>query len=86
MKIKPCPKCGCCEYLATAHVTQTWLINQDGDFVESKTECDEGCHRRRCSSLHLISLQALGPLGSGVCFLLQSRYTVSIQKIKITTN
>lgn len=36
MKIKPCPKCGCCEYLATAHVTQTWLINQDGDFVESK--------------------------------------------------
>lgn len=24
MKIKPCPKCGCCEYLATAHVTQTY--------------------------------------------------------------
>lgn len=47
---------------------------------------DSRCHRRRCSSLHLISLQALGPLGSGVCFLLQSRYTVSIQKIKITTN
>ena len=44
MKIKPCPKCGCCEYLATAHVTQTWLINQDGDFVESKTECDEVLH------------------------------------------
>lgn len=43
MKIKPCPKCGCCEYLATAHVTQTWLINQDGDFVESKPSVTKFC-------------------------------------------
>lgn len=30
LKISPCPKCGNTTFIATAHVTQTWLVDEDG--------------------------------------------------------
>ena len=30
LKIGPCPKCGNTTFIATAHVTQTWLVDEDG--------------------------------------------------------
>lgn len=41
IKIGPCPKCGNTTFIATAHVTQTWLVDEDGDFIEAKSDCDE---------------------------------------------
>lgn len=44
LKIGPCPKCGSTTFIATAHVTQTWLVDEDGDFIEAKSDCDEVTH------------------------------------------
>lgn len=44
LKIGPCPKCGNTTFIATAHVTQTWLVDEDGDFIEAKSDCDEVTH------------------------------------------
>lgn len=41
LKIGPCPKCGNTTFIATAHVTQTWLVDEDGDFIEAQSDCDE---------------------------------------------
>lgn len=35
LKIGPCPKCGNTTFIATAHVTQTWLVD------EVRTSTDE---------------------------------------------
>lgn len=40
LKIGPCPKCGNTTFITTAHVTQTWLVDEDGDFIEAKSDCD----------------------------------------------
>ena len=40
LKIGPCPKYGNTTFIATAHVTQTWLVDEDGDFIEAKSDCD----------------------------------------------
>jgi hypothetical protein len=37
-------KCGNTTFIATAHVTQTWLVDEDGDFIEAKSDCDEVTH------------------------------------------
>ena len=34
LKIGPCPKCCNTTFIATAHVTQTWLVDEDGDFID----------------------------------------------------
>lgn len=39
-----CPKCGGTTFLATAHVTQDWKINESGSFIECVTECVEVTH------------------------------------------
>ena len=44
LKIGPCPKCGNTTFITTAHVTQTWLVDEDGDFIEAKSDCDEVTH------------------------------------------
>jgi len=31
-------------FITTAHVTQTWLVDEDGDFIEAKSDCDEVTH------------------------------------------
>ncbi|WP_394969954.1 hypothetical protein [Candidatus Allofournierella merdipullorum] len=40
-----CPKCGGEQFIVTAHVTQTWKVDEDGDFIEEVTSCDEITHK-----------------------------------------
>ncbi len=42
---KKCPRCSCTEFIVTAHVTQTWRVDKDGDFINTVTECDEVTHK-----------------------------------------
>lgn len=39
-----CPKCGGKEFLATAHVTQDWGLDESGAFQECLNECVEVTH------------------------------------------
>ena len=32
--MKKCPKCGGNEFKVNAHVVQTWLLDENGDFIE----------------------------------------------------
>ena len=45
MKKHICPVCGNEKFHATAHVTQTWLVDAKGSFVEEVTSCDEVTHQ-----------------------------------------
>lgn len=45
MATKKCPKCGSTEFIVTAHVTQSWRVDANGDFLNSVTECDEVTHK-----------------------------------------
>lgn len=40
-----CPKCGAQKFSATAHVTQDWELDGDGDFAEELNGCVETTHR-----------------------------------------
>ena len=42
--MKKCPKCGCKEFFVKAHVTQEWLVDSDGEYLKTITECDEVTH------------------------------------------
>lgn len=42
---KHCPKCGNTVFHVTAHVTQTWEVDEDGDFIRSISNCDDVTHR-----------------------------------------
>ena len=42
--MKRCPRCGCEEFLVTAHVTQGWLVDKDGMFKEETQSCIEVTH------------------------------------------
>lgn len=44
LKIGPCSKCGSTTFHATAHATQTWLVDEDGEFIKAETNCDEVTH------------------------------------------
>ena len=43
-KNRSCPKCGSTTFHATAHATQTWLVDEDGEFIKAETNCDEVTH------------------------------------------
>lgn len=43
--MKKCPKCGCRSFIVTAHVTQTWLEDENGNFIKRIHECEEVTHR-----------------------------------------
>ena len=45
MAIHKCPLCGNTSFHVTAHVTQTWEVDEEGDFVEEVTSCDEITHK-----------------------------------------
>ena len=45
MKIHKCPRCGNMSFYVTAHVTQTWRVDEEGDFIEEISSCDEVTHR-----------------------------------------
>ena len=42
---KKCPKCGGDEFIVTAHVTQPWRVDADGNFLNCVSECEEVTHR-----------------------------------------
>lgn len=42
---KICPRCGNDTFLVTAHVTQDWLVDADGNFIEEKKACVDVTHR-----------------------------------------
>ena len=42
--MKRCPKCGCKRFLVTQHVTQTVMVDDDGEFITEVTSCDEVLH------------------------------------------
>ena len=44
MKRKMCPKCGSGVFYVTAHVTQDWLVDDNGDFIECVYDCVEVTH------------------------------------------
>lgn len=39
--MKKCPKCGNSEFLITPHVTQTWKVGGNGNYLETTEECVE---------------------------------------------
>jgi ribosomal protein L37AE/L43A len=45
MKRKMCPKCGNTTFAVTAHVTQDWIVDEDGDFIECINDCTEVTHK-----------------------------------------
>ena len=40
-----CPKCGEKTFSSTAHVTQDWMLNDHGEFMESISNCIDVTHR-----------------------------------------
>lgn len=45
MSIHKCPLCGNTSFYVTAHVTQTWQVDKEGNFVKEITSYDEVAHR-----------------------------------------
>lgn len=58
LKIGPCPKCGNTTFIATAHVTQTWLVDEDGDFIEAHGGKVSGSVSKKTS--YLVAGEAAG--------------------------
>ncbi len=42
--MKRCPKCGYEEFYVIAHVTQDWLVNNNGNFLDVIDDCVEVTH------------------------------------------
>lgn len=42
--MKICPKCGGRRFVVTAHVTEDWIVDEDGEFLEVKESCVEVTH------------------------------------------
>ena len=43
-EIKICPKCGGREFFVTAHVTQEWLVDENGNYMSTIDDCQEVTH------------------------------------------
>lgn len=43
--MKKCPKCGAMSFVVTAHVTQDWVVDENGDFISCQDECLDVTHR-----------------------------------------
>lgn len=39
MKIKPCQRCGSIKFITTAHVTHTWVVDDEGCFESTSSFC-----------------------------------------------
>lgn len=63
---KVCPICGSHEFLVTAHVTQDWVVNGDGDFLACTDECTEVTHKPDDEDIWVCSV--CGHDGSGEDF------------------
>lgn len=40
-----CPKCGNDTFYVTAHVTQGWIVDDGGEYLETTEECEEVTHK-----------------------------------------
>ena len=43
--MKKCPKCGCNQFLVTAHVTQDWEVDGNADFIKAVNDCVDVTHK-----------------------------------------
>lgn len=43
--MKKCPKCGCGEFIVTQHVTQTVVVDGNGNFIKQVSSCDDITHK-----------------------------------------
>lgn len=43
--MKICPKCGGKTFIVTPHVTQDWLVDENGEFLKCINECVEVTHK-----------------------------------------
>lgn len=43
--MKRCPKCGCKEFIVTAHVAEVWVMDEYGCFLEVIDDCEYVVHR-----------------------------------------
>lgn len=42
--MKRCPKCGAMSFYVTAHVTQDWVVDENGDWIRTEDDCVEVTH------------------------------------------
>ena len=42
--MKKCPKCGCQEFYVTNHVLQDWLVDGNGEYIQTEDSCVEVTH------------------------------------------
>ena len=42
--IKVCPRCGNLAFSVTAHVAQDWVVNHNGDYIETINQCSQVTH------------------------------------------
>ena len=42
--MKKCPKCGCEKFVITAHVTQEWIVDANGSYIETIDDCVDVTH------------------------------------------
>ena len=42
--MKRCPQCGHTEFLVTAHVTQDWRVDENGDYIITEIDCVDVTH------------------------------------------
>lgn len=42
--MKRCPRCQHDAFIATAHVTQDWLVDEEGEFLQCMNDCVETTH------------------------------------------
>lgn len=43
-EILRCPECGGMNFYVTCHVTQEWVVDEKGDFLECNDDCMEVMH------------------------------------------
>ena len=42
--MKKCPRCGNNKFYITAHVTQDWVVDENGNFLETYNDCIDVLH------------------------------------------
>jgi len=58
-EISICPECGCTNFCVSAHIRQSWLVDENFNFIKVTDGCEEILHRPggsdlwECDSCHL---------------------------------
>lgn len=81
--MKICPKCGNKKFNVTAHVTQGWLVDERGEFLECTEECDMVTHSPDDSDIWTCSrcgYYAVGSEFEGNAYLKVSTFAMTTDK------